>query len=99
MEVLNFTEEAENWLWRFNEVNEHCLKAVATEIMEGILRVIVGERTLGNSHYVHPPLLPVTDLIGVGVSIKLMITSCIGISQSPPCQPLPQKASKLHHIN
>ena len=41
MEVLNFTEEAENWLRRFNEVNEHRLKAVATEIVEGILRVIL----------------------------------------------------------
>ena len=66
MEVLNFTEEAENWLWSFNKINEHRLKAVATEIVEGILWVILGEGTLGNSHYVHPPLLLVTDLIGMG---------------------------------
>ena len=64
--MLNFTEEAENRFRSFNEVNEHRLKAVATEIVKGILRVILGEGTLGNSHYVHPPLLLVTDLIGMG---------------------------------
>ena len=86
MEVLNFTEEAENRLRRFNEVNEHRLKAIATEIVEGILWVILGEGTLGNSHYVHPPLLLVTDLIGVG-RVRIKINDYImhwDFSQNPP---------------
>ena len=62
MEVLNFTEVAENWLRSLNEVNEHRLKAVAMEIVEGVLRAVVREETIRDSYYVHPPLFLVTDL-------------------------------------
>lgn len=62
MEMLNFAEEAENWLRGLDKVDEHRLKAIATEIVEGVLWAIVGEKTIGNSYYVHPPLLLIADL-------------------------------------
>ena len=62
MEVLDFTEVAENWLRSLDEVNEHRLKAIVTEILEGVLRAVVGEGMIRDSYYVHPPLFLVTDL-------------------------------------
>ena len=62
MEVLNFTKEAEYRLWGLNEVNEHRLKAIVTEVVDGVLWAVVREGTIRDSYYVHPPLLLVTDL-------------------------------------
>ena len=62
VERVVVTEVAEHRLWRLNEVDQHRLKAIATEIVEGNLRFVVGERTAGSSHHVHLPLLLVTNL-------------------------------------
>lgn len=62
VEKVKLAEVAEHWLWGLNEVNEHRLKAIPMEVMEGVLWAIIREGMVRNSHYVHLPLLLVTNL-------------------------------------
>ena len=63
MKVMELAKVAEYWFRGLNEVNEHHLKSVAMELMQGNLRFVVSQRLARTSHNIHLPLLLVTDLV------------------------------------